>query len=1621
MSKKEFLKGNFAGATEGYVVAIGASAGGLEAIHEFFDHMPGNSSFSFIIVQHLSSDYKSLLVELVSKHTHMKVFEATENMSLQPDCVYIIPNNKLMTISHSRLKLAEKNHDKAPNTAIDNFLFSLAHDKQEKAIAIILSGTGTDGTKGIEAIKECGGMVIVQDPETARFDGMPKSAITSGNADAITSPARMHEELFAYARQEPLKIFENGKIDDALLSELFQLVHQQSGHDFNLYKTPTIIRRIARRMNFNGIFKLEDYVKLLRENDEEAKDLGKDFLIGVTKFFRDKAAFDILASKVIPEIIDAKEDGDLLKVWICACSTGEEAYSVAILIDRYLQKTGKELEVKIFASDIDEASLEVASHNLYPEAIAKEIDPEILEHYFIKDGKHYSVLPNIRKQIVFARHNVTKAPPFIKNDLICCRNMLIYMNVLLQQKVLSTFHFSLNQRGYLFLGSSETASNIKDGLSEISSKWKIYRKTGPIGHIQPNSYYTSSGTTSISQQLKKTAPQGTKKSIDDVFKDFLTDDLGYVGVFIDKNHEIKETIGDFKKYLSLPDKKLELNILKMVPRELSFMLNTAIRKVWQDNEKASLKRIRIKRNQEDVFVNISINPPVQNSAKPLTLIVFNEVQVELDAKDDITTPIVDHSEQHSDYVMELESELNEVRSNLQMAVEEMETTNEELQSSNEELLSANEELQSSNEELQSLNEELHTLNTEHQLKIKELIDLNDDLNNYFKSVDIGQIFVDVNSHIRKFNPAAVNMVNLIEADIGRPISHISNNIKYDNFAEDINRVQRHHDLVIEKEIELKSGQHCLMRILPYIRKDRQKDGVVITFVDISTVTELSNIVSGVFSTSLSAVLVFNAVRNTQGEITDFECVTANKMASQLLSRPEVELKHALLVKNLPELLQHNLLDKFKSVVDTDTNLQTEVNFDNKGWYLVMATKIVDGFAVTYTNITERKLNEQKLKKNYNELISARENLKSLNNELEDKIKERTLRLSQSEERFKLVSQATNDTIWDWDLASNVMWRSDNFTAMFGYHNNDDTNKINYWFSKIHADDRQRVEQSVHDAINNGKNNWLAEYRFLKADGTYTMILDRGSILHDDYGTPYRMVGSIVDISRITEAEKRVSSSENRFKKIFESNMIGMLFTDFSGNIIDANDAFLQMIGYTAEEVHNGQVNWDKLTPVEYMGVSNKAVNQLKKDGFCPPFEKEYFRKDGTRVPVLMGSARLDDDNLANAVTYVIDLSKQKEVEKNRLELQGFIKKQQDEFYSIFMNAPALISIRRGAELRYEFTNKAFNDFYNRNSFIGKTTREAHIDFASTQLYAGDSKILKNGQTKVGKALNVKRIDPISGQLVDTWLDFLFTPVYNDNGDVDGIAFFGFEVTDLVKAQQATKELMQRKDEFMSIASHELKTPITSLKGSLQIVQRLADQENAVKKIFPFIEKASKQTGKLTALVDDLLDVTRIHAGKMRFNYSWFNAGEMIRECMEDTQSHTPSHKFILSGSTNVQIYADRHRLEQVLSNFMSNAVKYSPDSKEIIVTKEVTDNNMLKLSVQDFGIGIPPEKKDMVFDRFFRVQESSQKFSGLGLGLYITAEIINRHNGKIGVDSVEGEGSTFWFCIPLVQPEEELY
>lgn len=966
-----------------YVVGIGASAGGLEAINELFDNMPSNTGFSFVVIQHLSPEHKSLMGELLSKHTEMQVFEAKDNLAIKPNSIYLIPPGKLITLRNGLLKVVEKLRDHQPNTAIDTFFESLAAEKAEKAIGIILSGTGTDGTKGIQAIKNNGGTVVVQDPATAQFDGMPNSAVGTGYADMILAAEMIPEELLEFIEEAPLlrSFTTMSNQEEAIRMDILELTYKNTGHDFSNYKKPAINRRLAKRMAEKSIKSLSEYYNYLLHHPEEIKKLCKEFLLHVTKFFRDEEAFDAISKTVIPDIIAKKENKDIIKAWTVACSTGEEVYSLAMLFDECLEKQEhKDIEFKIFASDISQDVIDFASRGVYSEAQVKSVSPERLKKYFIKESGGYRIVPLIRKMVVFAKHDITKDPPFSKIDLLSCRNMLIYMNPLLQKVVLQKFHFAINDDGYIFLGASENIGNMKDVVFEVDRKWKIFKCITKSKLSEMDSTFANPAERTISAAVNvQSKSKNALNNLAEIFKETLLEEYDYAGIFIDKDFDVKQAVGNFKKFLDFPEGNFNFNLLKLVPTDLSIALSSGIRKAIKDNERVVQKNIPVQTGNSARRITIIIKPYLiqKTYLQPFIFIVLKE-------EDTVLKKLYNPSEQNGQFPLEvvedLERELRDTKENLQALIEEVESANEELQSSNEEIISSNEELQSTNEELQSLNEELHTVNAEHQLKIKELIELNDDLNNYFRNTDIGQILIDRKLIIRKFSPIATKQVNLIATDIGRSIVDISTNMKDLNFINSIKEVLQSGKL-IEKEISIEDDRTYLMRIAPYLRQNKNIDGVVVNFIDISEIKKLSNTLEAVFNSSTSGIIALKAIRDEQDHITDFRFISANAAAIDLIDKAET-----VVGKTFFELYgreEKYVFDIYSKIVATEENITFEYyNKRTKKWLEVIAVKMMDGVLITFNNITEKKSANEIIEQGYKDLKIASNEILETNLKLE---------------------------------------------------------------------------------------------------------------------------------------------------------------------------------------------------------------------------------------------------------------------------------------------------------------------------------------------------------------------------------------------------------------------------------------------------------------------------------------------------------------------------------------------------------------------------------------------------------------------------------------------------------------
>jgi two-component system CheB/CheR fusion protein len=842
------------------IVGIGASAGGLAAFEAFFSGMPTvtESGMAFVLVQHLAPDHKSILSELVKRYTKMDVFEVVDGMMVKPNCAYIIPPNRDMAFLNGRLQLMEPTAPRGMRLPIDFFFRSLAQDQHELATCIVLSGTGSDGTLGVRAVKSEGGMVMAQEPKSTEYDGMPRSAIATGLVDYVLPPAEMAAQLIAYTARtfgkSPRAVTLPVAKEDDALKKVFILLRAQTGHDFSQYKQNTTNRRIERRMALHQIVELDEYVHYLQQTPVEVEALFRDLLIGVTNFFRDPEAFDALREQVIPQLFAQKPAGAVIRVWVPGCSTGEEAYSIAILLQEHQQGLKQNFKVQIFATDIDSHAVEYARTGVYPAGVGEDILPERLTRFFAlePDDGAYRIHKSIRDMLIFSNQDVIRDPPFSKLDLISCRNLLIYMGGGLQKKLISLYHYALNPGGTLFLGTSETVGDSVELFTTMDSKSKLYRRKEE-GQGAP-SLGTGNFLPPLSEEgpfqrhSRKVASDG--KVLRQMTERALLQQYAPTGVLVNERGDILYIHGRSGRYLEPAAGEASLNILKMARAGLRHDLTTALSKAAANNEQVSRPGLSVKTNGAFTTVNLTIRPVADNPDAAVAsggggfLVIFEEgpgadlpkqaAPVAADegagASDtDIDARIVTLKEQ----LREKEEYLHTASAQLETSNEELKSSIEELQSVNEELQSTNEELETSKEELQSLNEELATVNSELQAKVADLSRSNNDLNNLLAGTGVGTIFVDHHLRIQRFTPSVTQVINLISSDVGRPVGHILSNLTgYDRLVLDVQEVL---DNLVPKEVEVQTlaGVWYLLRIRPYRTLENVIEGAVITFTDIS--------------------------------------------------------------------------------------------------------------------------------------------------------------------------------------------------------------------------------------------------------------------------------------------------------------------------------------------------------------------------------------------------------------------------------------------------------------------------------------------------------------------------------------------------------------------------------------------------------------------------------------------------------------------------------------------------------------------------------------------------------------------------------------------------------------------
>ncbi len=847
-----------------HIVGIGASAGGLEALQILVGSIKPNKLLSYVIIQHLDPKKSTIMDEILNKHTTLKVKVIDHGEKVKINTIYLNPPNKYVAIKNGKLVLSDYADPAHLRYSIDNFLKSLAHDQRENAIAIILSGSGSDGSIGIKAIKAEGGLIIAQNTSQAKYNSMPQSAINTGTIDFILSAEDMHAEILKYLLhpflQEKIREPEDSNFFDNY-QKLFSVIRARTGNDFSQYKLTTIQRRVARRLVATRLNSYSDYIKFIESDPDEVNKLFKDLLITVTHLFRDPEAFSVIEKQILPELVNNLEPDDSLRIWIPGCATGEEAYTIAILAIEAAEKIKRRLNIQIFATDLDETSIDIARRGVYPKNIPGTISPERLRRFFTGDENGFKITKEVREVIIFAVQNVIKDPPFSNLDLVCCRNLLIYMGPELQKKIIPLFHFVLKKNGFLFLGPSESIGDFRDLYNSVNPKWKIFRKV-ETGRDRYHKYEPPDYIKHYDVNNKnKVTDMTSSNTFKEITEKTLIENFSLPGVLVDKNFEIVYFHGNTEKYLSPPKGDANFNILKMAKDTIvKNKINSTLIRVMTKTETITCRGIYVKDKGISFKLNLIFKPITsKNEGVFLTLILFEEtVPADLPIKKR-------KGKIQSSEIDKLEFELQSTKESLQSTIEELEASNEELKSTNEEMQSTNEELQSTNEELetskeelQSTNEELATTNSELQNNVEELSQAKDDINNLLASTEIETIFLDKHFVIKRFTPAMKKVYNLIETDVNRHISDITSNINYPNIYDDAKKVL---DTLNRKETEIRNndGRWYNVRIIPYRTMENIIDGVVLTFIDITDIknTERLKQFEILFSDSNDAVILFD--------------------------------------------------------------------------------------------------------------------------------------------------------------------------------------------------------------------------------------------------------------------------------------------------------------------------------------------------------------------------------------------------------------------------------------------------------------------------------------------------------------------------------------------------------------------------------------------------------------------------------------------------------------------------------------------------------------------------------------------------------------------------------------------
>ena len=1137
-------------------VGIGASAGGLEAFQTFFRQMDENSGMAFVLISHLAPDHDSLLSELLAKETQMTVLQVKEEVRLQPNQVYVIPPNATLTVDGGILRLSTPAQARGHRAPINIFFRSLAEDQGENAVCVILSGTGSDGTIGMKSIKEYGGLAIAQDSATAKYDSMPRNAFATGLVDYVLPVEDIPAKLIEYARhREGLRanLGEDGMLPQAAdyLKQICSLLRRRIGHDFSSYKQGTLIRRIQRRIQVTQTDSVEAYVEYLKSDAEEVNLLFKDLLIGVTHFFRDPEAFDTLQQTAMTKLVE-ESASKTIRIWIAGCSSGEEAYSIAMLLAEEMERQSVRSQVQIFATDIDERALERARHARYPESIAEQVTPERIDRFFVKQDGLYQVSKHLREMCIFSQHSLISDPPFSRLDLISCRNLLIYFDTELQKRLIPLFHYALRENGYLFLGGSENLSAYGELFRNADKPHRLFQRKQAM--IPPQIDFPLVDRSSYRQlaQPKSQPAVGRQSQISRSVEQVLLQDYAPACAIINEQNEVVYFFGRTGKYLEPSQGIPSNNLFDLSRLGLRLDLRAVIQSARKTQSEAIRERVSIENEGQIVTVNLIVRP-VKEAAEDsgLLMVIFQDVGKPTsyeEAKADGNEP-----EGEAPIIKQLEDELRVTKEHLRTTIEEIETSNEELKSANEELLSMNEELQSSNEELQtskeemqSINEELETVNSELRNKVEELDAANSDIQNLFESTRIATVFLDQLLRIKRFTPTATELFNLIGSDIGRPFTDISLSLDGVDIGADVQEVLR--TLIpIEKEVQARDESiYYKMRIMPYRTIENVISGAVLTFFDVTSLhQERERAEQWARRQSAIAELGTYALQNNSASAVckravDIVCQTLDSDACSLFAYQGEDAAELLLEKGNgwpTDYLGQATISATDShpgyTLATQQPIKVE-DFSQEQRFsqsaLLQAQGLISGIsAVVYGTedvhgvLTSHVGEAREFTSEDTDFLQAIANVLSAALQ-----REKTAQaLSKSRERLDLAIDAGNMGIWEMDIVSRQSVWNDIEYSLLGLTPDEIAEpNAELFYRYVHPDDISPVQEKVEAAVEQ-KTEFDTEFRIRREGSPERWLAAKARVITNAAGDAVKMIGVNYDITERKQNEEALKAASRR--------------------------------------------------------------------------------------------------------------------------------------------------------------------------------------------------------------------------------------------------------------------------------------------------------------------------------------------------------------------------------------------------------------------------------------------------------------------------------------------------------------